>query len=113
MDLTKPFGGVEPPADLDRLGSALAGLDEGLTAVRGTAVSDDGYVEATVGAGGRLEDLVIDPRVFRTPDTETLAASILQACSAAATAADEEAEQVMRRLLPHSAGGVPVMPEFG
>ncbi|MGW6197218.1 YbaB/EbfC family nucleoid-associated protein [Kribbella sp. NPDC055110] len=42
----------------------------------GTAESPDGLVEATVGVYGELVGLVLDARVYRTPDAEVLAEQI-------------------------------------
>jgi DNA-binding protein YbaB len=45
--------------------------------VTGTAWSDDRMVKAVVGPRGHLTDLDIDPRVYRTPNSRALAATIL------------------------------------
>lgn len=61
---------------------ARARRDE-LLAREFTARSDDGYVSVTVDGGGKLTGLTLNPRVFRNPDSEGLAAQIVAQYDAA------------------------------
>jgi DNA-binding protein YbaB len=47
-----------------------------LSEVRETAESDDGLVTVTLGAQGELLALVLDPRIYRSPDSAALARDI-------------------------------------
>ncbi|MER5268314.1 YbaB/EbfC family nucleoid-associated protein [Actinosynnema sp. NPDC002837] len=70
---------------------------------RATAWSDDGLVEATVDAGGRLIGLRLDPRVHRDPDSAALARTVLQTVQAANREATRAAFEVVSRFLPADA----------
>jgi DNA-binding protein YbaB len=65
-----------------------------------TAVSADGYVEVTVDARGAVVGLALDPRVYREPDADALAATILATAETAAEAVRDRVFAVMKPLLP-------------
>jgi DNA-binding protein YbaB len=73
---------------------------ERVAAIAETAVSADGYVEVTVDARGAVVGLVLDPRLYREPDAESLAATVVATADAAAEAVRERVFAVMRPLLP-------------
>ncbi len=64
----------------DDMRTAIAGLEETqrqILKITGVAWSDDRLIKAVVGPRGQLIDLDIDPRVYRTPNSKALAATIL------------------------------------
>jgi DNA-binding protein YbaB len=70
----------------------------------GTAESADGLIEATVGMRGELVDLVLDPRIFRTPDADALAEQIRTAVNEAGQTAQETVRRELVQFLPKDAG---------
>jgi len=79
---------------------ALTDLQRKLEDVRGTAVSDDGLISVTMGGRGALLDLVIDPRVYRVPDTRRLAEDIKATMRRATEAAHDQVFELTKSLLP-------------
>lgn len=68
---------------------------EQLREARHEGISDDEQIAATVDATGRLVGLRIDPRVFRRPDSEQLAESVVEATQRAAEKADAAIAQLV------------------
>jgi DNA-binding protein YbaB len=73
---------------------------ERVAAIDGTAVSADGYVEVTVDARGAVVGLALDPRVYREPDADALAATIIATADTAAEVARERVFAAVKPLLP-------------
>lgn len=73
---------------------------ERVAALAETAVSADGYVEVTVDARGAVVGLALDPRVYREPDADALAATIVATAAEAADAVREHVFVAMKPLLP-------------
>jgi DNA-binding protein YbaB len=71
-----------------------------LADVRATAESDDGLIVATVDGGGRLQELRLDPRVYRTMDVDDLADGVVATARQAAKFALRQAAKVAADLLP-------------
>lgn len=86
-----------------RLAAEFRRLRELRANSRATACSDDGLVEATVDAAGRLVDLRLDPRVHRNPDSAALARTVLDTVSAANREAARSAFEVVSKFLPADA----------
>jgi DNA-binding protein YbaB len=68
--------------------------------ITGTAWSDDRLIRAVVGPRGQLVELDIDPRVYRTPNSKALSASILATVRAAVDDASAKTRAIMDRVLP-------------
>ncbi|GAB3161175.1 hypothetical protein GCM10027290_68010 [Micromonospora sonneratiae] len=68
--------------------------------VTGTAWSEDRMVKVTVGPRGQLTDLDIDPRVFRTPNSKALSASILSTVRAAVEDANRKTREILDKAVP-------------
>lgn len=103
-------GGTEPrdrnAAGLDDAVRHLAELRASLEDVRERLEqacydgrSDDERITARVDSTGRLVALDINPRVFRSPDAEGLAASIVLAVQRAAAKAVEGSTEIVREVL--------------
>lgn len=73
-------------------------------AVTGTAWSEDRLVKAVVGPRGQLLELEIDPRIYRTPNSTALAASILSTVRAAVDDANTKTKEIIERALPRDRG---------
>lgn len=71
--------------------------------VEGSAESDDGLVWATTGPRGELRSLWLDPRIYRTPDADALAAKILDTVRAAVGSGERRAFDALVGLLPPGA----------
>jgi DNA-binding protein YbaB len=89
--------------ELDRLLSASGQIRDRLDGVSQTVVSDDGHVEVSADARGRLVDLRIDPRVFRSPDADELAAVVVSCAAEAARRVDEQLVDILTEYLPRGA----------
>jgi DNA-binding protein YbaB len=72
--------------------------------ITGTAWSDDRLVKAVVGPRGQLIDLDIDPRVFRTPNSKALSASILSTVKAAVEDANRKTREIIDKAMPKDRG---------
>nr|WP_269330530.1 YbaB/EbfC family nucleoid-associated protein [Kineosporia babensis] len=70
-------------------------LQQELAAVRGTATSPDGYVSAVVNLQGLLQELDLDPRIYRYTDSEALAASVKNTVQKATEDATQRAQAAM------------------
>jgi DNA-binding protein YbaB len=71
-----------------------------LRAITGTAKSRDGFITVTVGPGGRLLKLQLDPRIYRKPDAAKLSADITDAYARATEDAAAKASTVSHRFAP-------------
>ncbi|MFC7548809.1 YbaB/EbfC family nucleoid-associated protein [Plantactinospora sp. GCM10030261] len=94
-------------AMLDELKGAMANMGETqrkMLEVTGTGWSPDRMIKAVVGPRGQLVELEIDPRVYRTPNSKALAASILSTVRAAVDDATEKTKEIMDATLPMEGG---------
>lgn len=87
-------------ADFHRLRDGASGLQQTLQAIRCTARSRDGLVTVTVGARGDVVSLDLDPRLYRSPDSKALAASIVSTIQAAAAEAADKVTEACSSLMP-------------
>lgn len=85
---------------LRRTLDGMAGTQRQVLAVTGTAWSPDKLVKAVVGPRGQLVDLYIDPRVYRTPDSAALAATILSTVRAATDRAAADVRKILDGNMP-------------
>ncbi|WP_285486231.1 YbaB/EbfC family nucleoid-associated protein [Amycolatopsis taiwanensis] len=71
--------------------------------VRAEASSDDGLITAVVGGSGELVSLRLDPRIYRSPDSDQLAADITAVVHEAAEGARQETFEILAGFLPPEA----------
>jgi hypothetical protein len=83
-----------------------------LVEVRATAESPDGMVGATVGGGGELVDLWLDPRIYRRPDSEALARTIAETVRRAVRGAHEQGVEIAAAFLADDAPPESTDPRF-
>ena len=67
----------------------------------GTAQSSDGLIEATVGLYGDVRELVVDPRIYRSPDAAALADTLRDVLNEAVGKAQQAAAGELSSLFPH------------
>jgi DNA-binding protein YbaB len=72
--------------------------------ITGTAWSDDRLIKAVVGPRGQLIELEIDPRVYRTPNSKALAASIVSTVRAAVEDANKQTKEIVDKVMPKDRG---------
>lgn len=72
--------------------------------ITGTAWSEDRLVKAVVGPRGQLIELEIDPRVYRTPNSKALAASIMSTVRAAVEDANKQTKEIVEKVMPKDRG---------
>ncbi|WP_344868702.1 YbaB/EbfC family nucleoid-associated protein [Amycolatopsis ultiminotia] len=78
--------------------SALHRVRAALAEIEATADSPDGLVRATTDAHGRLLDLELDRRIYRSTDSGALTGTITATVQAAAEAAEAEIERITGEL---------------
>ncbi|MFF1817242.1 YbaB/EbfC family nucleoid-associated protein [Kribbella sp. NPDC058245] len=66
----------------------------------GTAQSPDGLIEATVGMYGDVRELILDPRILRTPNVAALAEQLRQVLNDAGWEAQQAAAKQLPDLFP-------------
>jgi DNA-binding protein YbaB len=81
------------PRHISSAGTELADLAE-------TAESADGLVEVTIGGGGELRSLWLDPRIYRFRDASELADSIRRTANFAASSVRQRAYDILKPELP-------------
>ncbi|HEY3631743.1 MAG TPA: YbaB/EbfC family nucleoid-associated protein [Jatrophihabitantaceae bacterium] len=74
--------------------AGIAGLDERIAAIRGTAQGQDGLITAVVDGRSELVELTFEPKVMRLP-AEDLAAAVRDTVNEARTAAQAQLRQVL------------------
>jgi DNA-binding protein YbaB len=82
---------------------AWGGIDEvqrRMLTVTGTAWSADRTIKAVVGPRGQLLELEIDPRIYRTPNSKALSASIVATVRLAVEDASRQTEEILTASLP-------------
>ncbi|MCW6010067.1 YbaB/EbfC family nucleoid-associated protein [Micromonospora sp. CPCC 205371] len=90
--------------DLQRTIDNAAQTREQMLEVTGTAWSDDRLIKAVVGPRGQLIELEIDPRIYRTPNSKALSASILSTVKAAIEDANKKTREIMDKVMPKDKG---------
>lgn len=86
-----------------------------VAAVRATVRSENGWVEVTVDASGRIEKLVLDPSIYRRPNTRELAETITETVHAAVSEATGKAHDIAATVVPresleaHTSGDIEQM----
>jgi DNA-binding protein YbaB len=72
--------------------------------ITGTAWSEDRMIKVVVGPRGQLIELEIDPRVYRTPNSKALAASIMSTVRAAVEDANNQTKEIVDKVMPKDRG---------
>ena len=90
----------------ERLRSGMDDLQRRLAEMRVSAESDDGLVRATVGARGQLIDLRLDRRLYRDPDPERLAHTIVATVAKATARTTDQVQEMMADYLPPDSGSM-------
>lgn len=90
----------------ERLRSGLDELQQRLARLEVTATSADGQVSATVGPRGQLVKLVLDPRVYREPNADALAAKITSTVQKATAQATSAVQELVGGYLPAGSGAM-------
>jgi DNA-binding protein YbaB len=91
---------TEKIGDLRAAVGKIGETQQQLLALRGTAWSTDRLVKAVVGPRGHLIELDIDPRVYRTPNSKALAATILATVRDATDQVLAQAQEITGGMLP-------------
>ena len=113
MDPQRPKSSPERPnwnalesmiGDLRRSIATMGDAQRRMMRITGTAWSDDRLIKAVVGPRGQLLELEIDPRVYRTPNSKALAASIVATVRAAVEDVLREGNEILEQNLPTEAG---------
>ncbi len=86
--------------DLNRALDSATETQRKIIEVTGTAWSENRLIKAVVGPRGQLIDLQIDPRVYRTPNSTALAASILATVRAATDQAMAQTREIIDQAMP-------------
>lgn len=89
-------------AEVERVVAGIPETARRLAEVRVSQTSADGLVTATVDMRGRLLELRLDPRIYRIPDADALADSIVRQTAEATERAAAAGESLLRDLLPRS-----------
>ncbi|GLI02787.1 YbaB/EbfC family nucleoid-associated protein [Phytohabitans aurantiacus] len=90
--------------DLQRTIDNAAQTREQMLEVTGTAWSDDRLIKVVVGPRGQLIELEIDPRIYRTPNSKALSATILSTAKAAIEDANKKTREIMDKVMPKDKG---------
>ena len=72
--------------------------------ITGTAWSEDRLIKVVVGPRGQLIELEIDPRIYRTPNSKALAATILSTVRAAVDDANKQTKEIVDKVMPKDRG---------
>lgn len=86
--------------EFKRLRQGADGLQQKLRSISVTATSPDTFVTVTVNARGELSSLVLDPRIYRRPDSKALADTITETLRRASAEAAEKVAEACQPLLP-------------
>jgi DNA-binding protein YbaB len=89
-------------AEVERLAASIPQTQRKLAEIRVTQTSDDGLVTVTVDLRGRLRELHLDPRIYRVPDADELAETIVAQTTQAGERASAAGEAILRDLLPRT-----------
>ncbi|ROT33092.1 YbaB/EbfC family nucleoid-associated protein [Micromonospora sp. HM5-17] len=81
---------------LRQMTGSMSTLQERLADIRVTAVSRDGLVRVTVGSDGKPRELSLDARIYREPDSQRLAETILDTIEVAGEEARRRVMEICR-----------------
>lgn len=91
-------------AELNKSLDNAAQTRQQIAEITGIAWSEDRLIKAVVGPRGQLIELDIDPRIYRTPNSKALSASILATVRAAVEDANRKTREILRRSVPSVEG---------
>jgi DNA-binding protein YbaB len=80
-------------SDLQKQMAAMSQYQEKMTEIRGVGEAAGGLIGATVGPGGVVKDLRLDPRAMRL-DSQSLREALLAAIAAATPNAEEQVAEL-------------------
>jgi len=86
--------------ELRRMTTELPDLQKKMKSLTATATSDDGLISATVGPRGQLTELEIDPNIYRRPNSELLAQTIVATVRQAVDQLISERNKMLERFSP-------------
>jgi DNA-binding protein YbaB len=87
-------------ADLQRASENLHEGQRRIRQIKGVAWSPDRHVKAVVGPRGQLIELEIDPRIYRTPNSKALAATILDTVRSAVEDVMRQGREIRDEMIP-------------
>lgn len=112
--MTDPFGDLrernrrmqgrvnEMLGEFERLRASAGELQQKMRDVKVTVTSDDGFVKVTVGPHGHLEELELNPRIYRRPDSTALAATITETVKRAVAEAQQKVVEIYKPFVPEA-----------
>jgi DNA-binding protein YbaB len=86
--------------DAHKLLGNAAQMQRKLEALNVSTRSEDGYVVTTVDARGRLVQVDLDPRIYRSPNAGALGALIVETYQRAVEKIDGDVEKILKEFLP-------------
>ncbi len=89
--------------DAEEIMGQLRSAQAAIQRIEGRAESDDGLVSVSVGLGGELKGLELDPRIYRTQDAQALASTIVETAGRAMRDAERLGFKAMKSFLPAGA----------
>ncbi|WP_246121466.1 YbaB/EbfC family nucleoid-associated protein [Actinoallomurus bryophytorum] len=75
-------------------------MQRDLDKVSATATRPDGLVTVVVGPRGQVQDIRLDPRVYRRLDSDELSRAIMQLIGEATTDVSEQMKKIMTPFMP-------------
>lgn len=89
--------------DVDEILTQVRAAQAAIQRVEGRAESDDGLVRVSVGLGGELKGLELDPRIYRSQDAQALAKSIVETVGRALRDAERQGFTAVKPFLNEDA----------
>lgn len=112
--MTDPFGDLrernqrmkvrvnEMLGELDKLRANAGELQQKVRDLKVTVTSDDGFVKVTVGPQGHLEELELNPRIYRRPDSTELARTITDTVKRATAEMQQKVVELYKPFMPEA-----------
>lgn len=86
--------------DANKLLGSAAEMQRKLEALVVSTRSEDGFIVTTVDARGRLAEVQLDPRIYRSPNAGALGAKIVETYQRAVEKVDAEMRKILEEYLP-------------
>lgn len=86
--------------DAQKLLTSAAEMKRKLEELTVSTRSEDGFVVTTVDARGRLVQLDLDPRIYRSPNAGALASQIIEAYQRAVDKVERDTRTILEHYLP-------------
>lgn len=87
-------------ADAHKLLGNAAEMKRKLEELTVSTKSEDGFVVTTVDARGRLMQLDLDPRIYRSPNAGALSRQIIEAYQRAVDKVEQDSRTILEKYLP-------------